>query len=261
MDRSPWTLYRLRRDRLFAIEQRGARGEPIIEEGPGNRFLRALPPPLSERLSGDLERMPLERGTVLFHAGASTGNLYFPDRGLVSLVKTMSDGRTAEVGFVGTEGLVGVAALVGMERAAFETIVQLDGAGHMVKADLLRAEMQQSASLKELVLRYLYYSVHQLAQTAACNRLHTLRQRCCRWLLTAEDNAGAPSFTLTHEFLALMMGVNRPSLSLAIAGLKRRGLVEYVRASISVLDRRELEKGTCECYWALRQECDRVYAA
>ncbi len=105
----------------------------------------------------------------------------------------------------------------------------------------------------------MYYSMNQLAQTAACNRLHTLRQRCCRWLLIAHDNAGAPTFTLPHEFLALMMGVNRPALSLTVSALQRRGMIKYARASLTVVSRAGLEEGACEYYATLRRECERVY--
>lgn len=227
----------------------------------GNRFLSALPPEAVKRVAARLEPLPPPRGVVLAHAGAFLGKLYFPDQGLVSLVKIMDDGRTAEVGFVGVEGIVGVAALLGMEQAAFETIVQVAGSARTIETALLRAEMERSAALKEIVLRYMYYSMNQLAQTAACNRLHTLRQRCCRWLLTAHDNVGAPTFTLTHEFLALMMGVNRPALSLTLGILQRRRLIEYKRASLTILDRPGLEQGACECFAALRRECDRVYRA
>jgi CRP-like cAMP-binding protein len=230
-----------------------------LEVKPGNRFLSALPGDVSERLSGQLKRIPLPRGTVLIHAGAVADSLYFPDRGLVSLVKVMSDGRTAEIGCVGSEGIVGVAALLGIEQAAFETIVQIDGDAHTINTSALRAEMEKSTALKELILRYIYYSMNRLAQTAACNRLHTLRQRCCRWLLAAHDNARAPTFTLTHAFLALMMGVNRPTLSLTVAALQRQKLIQYKRASLTIFDRGGLEKGTCECYWTLRKERDRVY--
>jgi CRP-like cAMP-binding protein len=230
-----------------------------LEVKPGNRFLLALPADVSERLAGKLEPAPLPRGTVLAHTGAVAEKLYFPDRGLVSLVKVMNDGRTAEVGCIGSDGMVGVAALLGMEQAAFETIVQLEGEARTIKTSVLRAEMEKSSALKELVLRYMYYSQNRLAQTAACNRLHTLRQRCCRWLLIAHDNARAPSFTLTHEFLALMMGVNRPSLSLTVAALQRQKFIQYKRASLTILNREGLEKGVCECYWTLRKERDSVY--
>jgi len=232
----------------------------VFEEGSSNHFLQALPRGVAARLAEELKPVPLARGTVLVHAGALAGHLYFPDRGLISLVKIMDDGRTAEVGCVGMEGMIGVPALLGMDQSAFETVVQLDGTGRSLKTSVLRAEMEASPALKELVLRYMYYTINHLAQTAACNRLHSLRQRCCRWLLTAHDNAREPAFSLTHEFLALMMGVNRPSLSLAVAMLQRRGMIRYKRASLAILDRRGLESGSCECYATMREQCEMVYS-
>jgi CRP-like cAMP-binding protein len=234
---------------------------PSSQENAGNRFLMAMPPEAFARLADQMTTVQLARGTVLAHAGAALGRVYLPTRGLVSLVRTMSDGRTAEVGVVGTEGIVGVGALVGMARAPFEHVVQLDGSARAIETARMRAEMEQSPALKGLAQRYLYYAVHQIGQTAACNRLHTLRQRCCRWLLTAHDHAKAPEFTLTHEFLAMMIGVNRPSFSLAVARLQRRGLIRYRRATLEILDRPGLESGSCECYASLRQECDQAFGA
>ncbi len=229
------------------------------EVKPGNRFLAALPGDVSERLAGHLKPIPLPRGTVLAHIGAVTGRLYFPDRGLISLVKIMNDGRTAAVGWIGCDGVVGVASLLGMEQAAYETFVHLEGEARTIETTVLRAEMDKSSALKELVLRYVYYAQNRLAQTSACNRLHTLQQRCCRWLLVAHDNAGEPAFKFTHEFLALMMGVNRPSLSLTVAALQRQKLIRYKRASLAILNREGLERRACECYWSLRNERDSVY--
>jgi CRP-like cAMP-binding protein len=238
---------------------RGEEMKDSPELGLGNRFLRALPRHVSKALAEHVTTVPLERGMVLVHAGTPTGHLYFPDRGLISLVKIMTDGRTAEVGCIGIDGLAGVSGLLGMEQAMFESMVQIPGSAQSIKTTVLRAELEGSPVLRELVLRWMHFYVDQLAQTAACNRLHSLKERCCRWLLIAHDNAREETFTLTHEFLALMMGVNRPSLTLAVAALQRRGLIEYKRASVSILDRRGLEDGACECYGALRRELDRIY--
>lgn len=225
----------------------------------GNRFLAALPRQVSHRLAEQLQPVLLKRGDVIARPGGPLDHLYFPERGFLSLVKIMGDGRTAEVGVVGTEGMVWVAALLGMEHSAFEVIVQLEGSAQRLRTAALRSAMEESPTLKELVLRYMYYAVNQLAQTAACNRLHTLKQRCCRWLLTAHDNARAETFTFTHEFLALMMGVNRPALSLTVGALQRRGLVRYQRASLTILDPAALRAEACECYESLHHELERVY--
>jgi len=225
----------------------------------GNRFLNAMPADVAARLADRAESTPMTRGAVLSEAGASTSEIYFPDRGLISLVKAMSDGRSTQVGYAGIEGLTGVSSLLGVAHSAFEAIVQIEGHATRLKTADIRAEMRLSPHLTDLVSRYMYFKMNQLAQTAACNRLHTLRQHCCRWLLISHENAGADQFTLTHEFLALMMGVNRPSLSLAIASLQRAGLIRYRRASITIVDRDGLEDGACECYRTLRGELDQVY--
>jgi CRP-like cAMP-binding protein len=227
----------------------------------GNRLLQAIPKRVLEQLGNRCHSVPLKRGMVLIDPGVHTDHIYFPDHGLVSLVKVMEDGRTAEVGAVGINGMVGIAELLGMEPVMIESIVQIDGTARCIEAAALRDAVEGSRELRQLILRWLHYYIDQLAQTAACNRLHTLRQRCCRWLLTAHDNAQSRTFTLTHEFLALMMGVNRPSLSLTVAALQRQGMVEYRRASLTIIDRPGLERGACECYETLQQELDRVTAA
>jgi CRP-like cAMP-binding protein len=224
-----------------------------------NHFVAALPDAVFRRLAPRLKPVTLRHGMVLANGGPTTEHVYFPDSGLISLVKTMRDGRTAEVGIIGTEGMAGVGAVLGMRRAAFEAVVQVDGYGQRLETGALQAEIDRSHALKALTMRYLAYRVAQLAQTAACNRLHTLRQRCCRWLLTADDNVQATSFTLTHEFLALMMGVNRPSVSVVAAGLQRKGTIRYRRATITIIDRAALERASCECYASLKQEAGRIY--
>jgi CRP-like cAMP-binding protein len=225
-----------------------------------NRFLRSLPKEVARRLVKVSEQAPMTRGAIVVEAGAFPAHIYFPDRGLLSLVKPMSDGRTAEVGFVGVEGLSNVSALMGVPLSPFDVVVQLEGHAIRIATADLRREMEASPVLSKLVVRYLYFKMSQLAQTAACNRLHSLRQRCCRWLLLAHDNAREDEFTLTHEFLALMMGVNRPALTLTLSGLQKHGHVRYRRASLHIVDRASLEDGACECYATLRDDLDRVYA-
>jgi CRP-like cAMP-binding protein len=226
---------------------------------PSNRFLYALPGAIYKRLAVHCEEVALKRGMIIHPANIMADYLYFPDRGLISLVKIMSDGRSAEVGFIGTSGIAGAPALLGMEEAGFESIVQLRGSARRLKSAVLRAEMEQSLVVRQLVLRWLHCYISQLAQTAACNRLHSLRQRCCRWLLIAYDNAERPEFELTHEFLALMMGVNRPTLTTTVGRLQEKGVIAYKRASIKILDREGLERDGCECYAALKTEADGVY--
>lgn len=229
------------------------------EDSLRNRFLRAVPPEILAKLSAQLERVALQRRVILIEPGVSPSDLYFPEYGLVSLVKTMRDGRAAEVGTVGPEGMVGVAVLVGMTQPMIEAQVQVDGSAHRLRTATLVAEVEQSSLMRELVLRYLRYEIDLAAQRAACNRLHTLHQRCCRWLLAAQDSAETLTFTVTHEFLALMMGVNRARLSMILRTLQQAGVISYRYASVTIADRAALEEGSCECYETLRREADRIY--
>jgi CRP-like cAMP-binding protein len=221
-----------------------------------NRLLAVFPRAIANKIAVQLEPITLQRGMILHEPGAAVEYAYFPDCGLVSLVKAMRDGRTVEVGAVGIDGVTSIDSVLGMEPSTFETIVQVEGYGRRVNITTLRAQLKKSHELKALMLRYMSYRVNQLAQTAACNRLHTLRQRCCRWLLTAQDNVQAPTYALTHEFLALLMGVNRPAVSLTIRALQRRGLIHCRRASITVVKRQALEAESCECYESLKRDCE-----
>ncbi len=227
----------------------------------GNRFLAALPPDVFGRIAPEAEPLSFRRGNVITHPGDPANHVYFLDCGLFSLIKIMNDGRAAEVGWVGNEGMIGVSALLGMDVSAFETIVQLDGSGRRMRAGVLRSEMDQSPAFRELVLRYMYYAESQISQAAACNRLHTMMQRCCRWLLTAVDNVRSHSFDLTQDALAISIGVNRPSLSLTVSALERAGIITHKRGTITILDRGALEERSCECYDTLRQEAERVYGS
>ncbi len=223
-----------------------------------NRLLAALPPHIGQRIRPLLRPVAFRRGDVLEHVGAPTEHLYFPDRGLISLLKVLNDGQISEVGVVGTEGMVGLSALLGIPETPFETVVQLDGEGHRLSIAALQAEMADP-QLKQLVLRYANYRINRYAQLIACNRLHNLRQRCCRWLLTAADNAKAPTICVTHEFLALMVGTYRPALSATLATLQRDGLIKTQRSSIVIENRAGLVEACCECYETLQEELERIY--
>ena len=236
--------------------------EDIVPEIAGsaarNRFLAALPPHIGQRLRPLLKPVAFRRGNVLEHVSAPTEYLYFPDRGLISLMKVLRDGQISEVGVVGTEGLVGLSALLGISESPFESIVQLDGEGRRLSVAALQAEMGDPL-LKQLVLRYTNYRVNRFAQLIACNRLHNLRQRCCRWLLTAADSAQIGTICMTHEFLALMVGTHRPALSSVLATLQRDGLIKMQRSSIAIANRAGLVEACCECYDTLQEELERLY--
>ncbi len=226
-----------------------------------NRILLALPPATFERIRSNLEHVDLVRGQIVYHVDLPINELYFVDRGLISLVKTMQDGRTVEIGAVGIEGVTGCNALFGMESAILESIVQLPGSALRVRADTLRKEMAADGALRGYIQKYAHFAVAQLAQTAACNRLHSLEERCCRWLLIAHDNARSDSFRLTHEFLAMMLGVQRSGVSLTASILQKAGLICYARGIVTVTDRPGLEAAACECYRAIHAQLDRLFGS
>ena len=185
--------------------------------------------------------------------------LYFVNRGLISLVHSMRDGRTVEVGTIGVEGLAGFPALFGIGRATLECVVQVPGNALCASLDMLQSEAGRSRNFVPLLHRYYHLVVAQIAQTAACNRLHSLEQRCCRWLLIAHDSARTDTVPLTHEFLAMMLGVQRAGVSLAAKALQRAGHISYVRGHMTITDRAGLEAATCECYDTIRQMTDRLF--
>lgn len=225
-----------------------------------NRLLAALPGDSRERLSPFLESVGLRRGSVIQTPGAQIEYVYFLDEGLVSLIKTMADGRGIEVAAISSEGMVGWSA-IGTGKALVEAVVQLPGSARRLGVERVRDEMTRAAAFRSLLLRYISAAAGQFAQTAACNSLHSVDQRCCRWLLIAHDSAGSESFTVTHEVMALMLGVQRASVSIAAATLQRLGIVEYRHGRLSIVDRRALEARGCECYGVIRAQFDDLLAS
>lgn len=217
---------------------------PIIT----NRMLLALPPASLERLRPDLEPVELPRGQVIGRQGRPVEYLHFISRGLVSLVKTMRDGRTVEIGTIGREGVTEAAAACGIGTTLLEGVVQIPGAALRIRLAPLAEALAADAALQELLHGYIRFCFLQMAQTAACNRLHFLEERCCRWLLTAHDSALSDTFPLTHEFLAMMLGVQRTGVSVAANALKSAGLIDYSHGLVTITDRAGLEHAACECY-------------
>ena len=228
-------------------------------EGFRNRLLVALPRAAIVALAGHAEKVALARGTLLLEAGLSTSHVHFLDNGLLSLVKVTSEGRSAEVGFIGIEGAIGVEQVLGFERVGFDGVIQIEGRGWRIPAQKLSEIAKENEEVRILLMRQFAYGVTVISQLAACNRLHSLRQRCCRWILTARDNVQEDTFALTHEFLALMLGVNRSTLSLTLGALESRKIIHYRRASLTILKRDGLEDGACECYSYLQRECERIF--
>jgi CRP-like cAMP-binding protein len=224
-----------------------------------NRILLALPSEELQRIRHHLTPVVLERGQVIYHPDATIKKLYFVNRGLISLVRTMKDGRTVEVGTIGIEGLAGFPALLDIDRATLECVVQLSGNALCGSLDVLRYELSQNQHFAGLLHRYYHLIVGQIAQTAACNRLHSLEQRCCRWLLVAHDNARSDSFLLTQEFLAAMLGVQRAGVSIAAKSLQQAGLIRYNRGHMTITDRVGLEAASCECFDSIRHLTDHLF--
>ncbi|HUB13678.1 MAG TPA: Crp/Fnr family transcriptional regulator [Acetobacteraceae bacterium] len=185
--------------------------------------------------------------------------MYFVDRGLISLVKTMEDGRSIEIGAIGIEGLTDPIALFGVDRVLLESVVQVPGTAFRASVEDISDAMRQDGAMADLMRRYLRFSFHQLAQTAACNRLHSLDERCCRWLLIAHDSARTDTFPLTHEFLAMMLGAQRAGVTIAANSLRRAGLIQYRHGLITITSRTGLEAVACECYRAIEHELKTVF--
>ena len=225
-----------------------------------NRILLALPRVSLERISPYLEPVDLAAGQVIYYPKAPIRHSYFITRGLVSLVTTMKDGRSVATGAIGIEGVTGPDALFGITNALSECTVQVPGTALRVTPDIIQKEMAQCEAVRQLLQQFVQTIVTQLAQTAACNRLHTLLERCCRWLLIAHDSARSDSFSLTHEFLAMILGVQRAGISIAAHNLQEAGLIRYRRGHITITDRQGLEASACECYERIRAQYAQLLA-
>jgi CRP-like cAMP-binding protein len=206
-----------------------------------------------------MERIVMRRGEIYENEKAMIDDFYFVERGMISLVKSMRDGRTVEIGTVGHEGVADPTGIFDSQRAILESVVQIPGTALRIPREKLKRAMAQSPEIMEMMQRYASVALSQFAQTAACNCLHTIEQRCCRWLLIAGDTALEDTFPLTHEFLAMMLGVQRSSVSLAAAGLQRRKIITYKRGVVTILDRPALEAAACECYATMRDQFDAIF--
>lgn len=226
-----------------------------------NRILAAFPAETRERLDPGFEVIELQRGQVIHAAGDPIEYIYFIEQGLVSVVKTMSDGRMVEVGTIGKEGMIGLSALIGIDHVLVDVVVQAPGIALRLRPNLMVDEMAQNHQLRNLALRYGHALLLQFIQTAACNSLHSIEERYCRWLLIAHDSVRTASIPLTHEFLAALLGVQRASVSVVAGALQRAGVIEYRYGQVTILDRAELEARACECYRAIRTHLDQLLEA
>ena len=223
-----------------------------------NHLLAALPNTDYERLLPDLELVPLPLGWAVYEAGGHLGYLYFPTTSIVSLLYVMEDGSSAEIAVTGHDGLVGIALFMGGESTPSRAVVQSAGYGYRLKASILKREFALGGQLQHLALRYTQALITQMAQTAVCNRHHSVEQQLCRWLLLSLDRLPTNELVMTQELIANMLGVRREGVTEAAGKLQAAGMINYSRGHITVLDRAKLEKQVCECYAVVKKESDRL---
>ena len=223
-----------------------------------NHLLSALPAEEYKRLVSSLQPVTFRLGEVLYESGGLLNHVYFPTTAVVSLVYAMQDGMTAEMGLTGNEGVVGVALFLGGDTTPNRAVVQIAGNAFQMDAATLRQEFARGGTFQRLLLNYTQALITQISQTAVCNRLHSVKQRLCRWLLMSRDRANSDELAMSQEFISNMLGGRRESVTVAARRLQDAGLIRYVRGHITVLDRKGLEATVCECYQVVKDETDRL---
>ena len=234
------------------------KGKPTTARGRSgararNWILAALPSAEYKRLALHLERVPLELRQLVFDHDEPIEHVYFCESAIVSVVSMMSDGTAVETATVGNEGMVGLPVFHGVDRTAAQAFCQIPGDALRMTTSAFRAELRHHGALGSLLGRYAEAMFTQVAQSSACNRVHPMRERCARWLLTTHDRVGGDEFPLTHRFLAQMLGVRRATVTEAAGSLQEAGLIEYRMGTLRILDRRGLEAASCECYAIIRR--------
>lgn len=233
----------------------------IMPDLPGprdNHLLAALPAEVQERLFPYLECVSLALGQVVYESGDAMRYVYFPTDAIVSLLYVMASGASAEISVVGNEGLVGIAVFMGGESTPSRAIVQSAGSAYRLPGQQLKDEFNRHGAMLMLMLRYTQALITQMAQTAVCNRHHTIDQQLCRWLLLSLDRLPDNRLTMTQELIANMLGVRREGVTEAAGKLQKLGIIEYYRGHITVRDRARLEQICCECYAVVKKETDRL---
>ena len=222
-----------------------------------NHLLAALPDAEWQRWLPQLEFVDMPLGKVVYESGAKLTHVYFPTTAIVSLLYVMENGASAEIAVVGCEGIVGVSLFMGGESTPSRAVVQSAGTGYRLRASVIKEEFKRAPVL-HLLLRYTQALITQMAQTAVCNRHHTLDQQLCRWLLLSLDRLDGNRLVMTQELIANMLGVRREGVTEGAINLQKAGIISYARGHITVLDRPALEKRTCECYSVVKKEYDRL---
>jgi CRP-like cAMP-binding protein len=223
-----------------------------------NRLLAALPWEVRGRLCSALDPVTFALGDLVYDTGARMAHIYFPTTCVVSLIYTMEDGATAEMGLVGNEGAVGIALFMGGETTPNQAVAQVAGGALRMKAQALLEEFRRGGPFQLALLRYTQALITQISQTAVCNRLHPVEKRLCRWLLLTHDRVPSDELLMTQEFIAHMLGVRREGVTAAAHHLHKAGLIRYARGHINILDREGLEAVACECYGVVKTELDRL---
>jgi CRP-like cAMP-binding protein len=223
-----------------------------------NRLLAALPVEEYEYLRPHMERVSFALGEVIYESGGRLDHVFFPTTAIISLLYIMEDGATAEMGLAGNDGVVGIALFMGGDTMPNRAIVQSAGTGIRMNAKVLQDEFKRGGKFQRLLLRYTQALITQISQTAVCNRLHTVEQQLCRWILLSHDRVQADELIMTQALIADMLGVQRRGVTVAAGRLQDVGAISYVRGHIKILDRQKLEATVCECYRVVKDEFDRL---
>jgi CRP-like cAMP-binding protein len=226
-----------------------------------NRILLALPAEVCTEVLHEYRPVEFPSGHVIYQAGQVVDLAYFVNSGLVCLLKNMEDGRSVEVAAVGAEGLLGVLSVFGSRNVLADYVVQIPTAAYSVGLSVLQRQMSRHVVLHDAMAKSLSVLTEQFAKISACNRLHSLQQRCSSWLLIAHDNVSENTFELTHEFMALLLGVQRPSVSMTAKGLQKRGLIRYSHGHVTIRNRAGLEEVACECYRTRRRLIEQAFGS
>jgi CRP-like cAMP-binding protein len=230
---------------------------PVSPDPKTNQLLAALPDAEWQRWLPQLESVDLPLGLVVYESGSTLSHVYFPTTAIVSLLYVMENGASAEIAVVGNEGVVGISLFMGGESTPSRGVVQSAGRGFRLSSEAIKEEFKRAPVL-HLLLRYTQALITQMAQTAVCNRHHSLDQQLCRWLLLSLDRLQGNELVMTQELIANMLGVRREGVTESALKLQSLGLIRYARGRITVIDRPGLEKRTCECYAVVKKEYDRL---
>ena len=234
---------------------------PMTSKAQRNRILGALSAADWAKLEGSLQPVTLALGTVVYESGVQLGYVYFPTTAIVSLLYVMADGASAEIAVVGNDGVVGIALFMGGESTPSRAVVQSAGEAYRMRSEVVKQEFIRGGDLQHLLLRYTQALITQMAQTAVCNRHHSIDQQLCRWLLMSLDRLEGDDLSMTQELIANMLGVRREGVTEAAGKLQVAGLIRYSRGHIAVLDRAGIERRCCECYSVVKREADRLEKA